>query len=135
GVLIVVFRRDRVARALRVARELDVFLRDVRGRAANFNVGAVRLVDPSERVLALAVIPPTPHALLTVSHDVPVRRPSLVSRCATAFVAFRSRRSRPIPCAAGPASRPRQTRAHTRAIVRSLCAITAATPWPRPPAA
>lgn len=83
GVLIVIFSRDRVAGALRVARELDVFFCDVRGSAADFNVGPVRLVDARQRILALAVtaaIVATPHALLTVSHDVPVRRPFALPR-------------------------------------------------------
>ena len=56
GVLVVIFRRHRIARALRVARELDVFLRDVRGGAADFHVGPVRLVDPRQRILAFAVV-------------------------------------------------------------------------------
>ena len=69
GVLVVIFGRDRIARALRVARELHVFFRDVRGGAANFHVGAVRLVDPRQRILTLAVVivvivvVATPHAL------------------------------------------------------------------------
>jgi hypothetical protein len=77
SVLIVILGRDRIARALRIARELDVFFRDMRGGATDFYVGAVRLIDPRQRILALAVvvIVTTPHALLTVSHDVPVRRP------------------------------------------------------------
>ena len=53
GVLVVIFGRHRIARALRVARELDVFLRDVRGGAADLHVGPVRLVDPRQRILAL----------------------------------------------------------------------------------
>ena len=71
GVLIVIFGRHRIAGALRVARELDVFLRDMRGGAADLHVGSVRLVDPRQRILALAVVivvVASPHALLTVSH-------------------------------------------------------------------
>ena len=80
GVLVVIFGSHRIAGALRVARELDVFLRDVRGGAANLHVGSVRLVDPRQRILAFAVgvvvvVATSPHAFLTVSHDVPVRRP------------------------------------------------------------
>src|SRR5450830_1476838 len=81
GVLVVVFGSNRIAGALRVARKLDVFLRDMRGGAANFHVGAVRLVDPRQRILAFAVgvvaaaAAASPHTFLTVSHDVPVRRP------------------------------------------------------------
>src|SRR3989304_1586896 len=84
GVLVVIFGGHRIAGALRVARELDVFFRDMRGGAANLNVGAVRLVDPRQRILAFAVgvvaaaAAAAPHAFLTVSHDVPVRRPFAV---------------------------------------------------------
>ena len=75
-VLIVVFGRDRITGALRIARELDVFLCDVGGRAANFHVGAVGLVNPCQRILALATMAAAaPHALLTVSHGVSVRQP------------------------------------------------------------
>ena len=56
GMLIVIFGRHRIAGALRVARELDVFFRDMRGGAANLHVGSVRLVDPRQRILALAVV-------------------------------------------------------------------------------
>ena len=79
GVLVVIFGGHRIAGALRVARELDVFFRNVRGGAANLHVGSVRLVDPRQRILAFAVgvvvVATSPHAFLTVSHDVPVRRP------------------------------------------------------------
>lgn len=77
GVLIVILGCDRVAGALRVTRELDVLLRDVGGRAANFHIGPVRLVNPCQRILALAAMmtAATPHALLTVSHGVSVRQP------------------------------------------------------------
>lgn len=40
-VLIVVLRRDRVARALRIARKLDVFFCNVRGGTPDLNVGTV----------------------------------------------------------------------------------------------
>jgi len=67
GVLVVILRRHRVARRLRIARELDIFLGDMRRCAADFDVGSVRLVDPGEGIVALAVSPP--HTLvLTVSH-------------------------------------------------------------------
>jgi hypothetical protein len=76
GVLVVILSRDRVAGALRVARELDVLLRDVGGGAANFNVGTVGLVNSCQRILALATMAAAaPHALLTVSHGVSVRQP------------------------------------------------------------
>jgi len=66
-------RRHRIARTLRIARELDVFFRDMRGGAADLHVGSVRLIDPRQRILAFAMTAAAPHALLTVSHDVPVR--------------------------------------------------------------
>ena len=53
GVLVVVLGRDRIAGTLRVARELDIFLRDVGGGAADFHVGAVGLVNPRQRILWL----------------------------------------------------------------------------------
>jgi hypothetical protein len=80
GVLKVVFGRDRIARALRVARELKIFFRHMVGRAADLHVGAVGFVNPGQRVLIaavvmlLVVIAPAAHALvmlmmlLTVSH-------------------------------------------------------------------
>jgi hypothetical protein len=71
GMLIIIFRRDRIAGALRVARELDVFFRNLGSGAANLHVGPVRLIDPRQWILALAVmviIAPSPHPLVTVSH-------------------------------------------------------------------
>jgi hypothetical protein len=41
GMLIVVLGRNRVARTLRVSRELDIFFRYMRSGAANFDVGTV----------------------------------------------------------------------------------------------
>lgn len=41
GMLVVVFGRNRIARTLRVARELDIFFRYMRSGAANFDVGSV----------------------------------------------------------------------------------------------
>ena len=46
GVLIVVFGGDRVAGGARVARELDIFFGDVRGGAADLDVGSVRIRRP-----------------------------------------------------------------------------------------
>ena len=40
-VLVIVFRRDRIARGLGIARELNVFFSNVRGVASNFDVGSV----------------------------------------------------------------------------------------------
>ena len=75
-VLVVILGRDRIAGALGVTCELNVFLCDVGGRAANFHIGAVGLVNPCQRILALAAMAAaTPHTLLTVSHGVSVRQP------------------------------------------------------------
>jgi hypothetical protein len=80
GVLVVVLRRDRVARALGVACELHIFLGNVGWVPANFHVGAVRLVNTRHRIVTLAVVVATAHALvLTVSHDLPVANPFLVA--------------------------------------------------------
>ena len=54
GVLIVVFRRDRIAGRLRVARQLNVFLGDMVGGAADFHVGTVRFVDARQRIMIFA---------------------------------------------------------------------------------
>src|SRR6185437_7221389 len=81
GVLIIIFRRDRIAGALRIARKLDVFFRNMRGGAPDLHVRSVRLVDPRQRILAFAVIVVTsPHTLLTVSHDIPVLLPFVRSQ-------------------------------------------------------
>jgi hypothetical protein len=56
GVLEIIFRRDRIAGGLRVARELKIFLGDMIGRAANLHVGAVRFINPRQRVLIAAVL-------------------------------------------------------------------------------
>jgi hypothetical protein len=80
GVLIIILGGHRVARSLRVTRELDVFFRDMRSGAADFDVGTVRFVNAREGILTLAVVASPPHALLTVSHVVPVRRPFTLSR-------------------------------------------------------
>src|SRR5262249_40124799 len=75
GVLIVVFGGHRIAGRLGVARELHVLLRDMVRGAANFDVRAVRLVDPRQRIVALAAVTP-PHALvLTVPHGSLVCQP------------------------------------------------------------
>jgi hypothetical protein len=44
GVLKVIFGGDRIAAGMSVARELQVFFRDMVGVAANLNIGPVRLV-------------------------------------------------------------------------------------------
>jgi hypothetical protein len=78
GVLVVVLGCHRIAGGACIARELDVFLGHVGGRAADLDVGAVRFVDPRQGVLAapvivvviIVVVIPVAHPLvvLTVSH-------------------------------------------------------------------
>src|SRR5262249_55424367 len=78
GVLVVVLGGDRIAGALRIARELQIFFGDVPGGGADLGLGAVRFVDPGQRVLTAAILVVTAaasaatvtHALLvlTVSH-------------------------------------------------------------------
>jgi hypothetical protein len=68
GVLVVILGGNRIAGALGIARKLDVFFRNVRSRAANFDVRAVRFVNARQRILAFAVVTASPHALLTISH-------------------------------------------------------------------
>jgi hypothetical protein len=72
GVLVVIFRRNGIARGLRVTRQLEVLIGDVVGGAADLHVGPVGLVDAGERILSLAtVVVAATHTLvvvLTVSH-------------------------------------------------------------------
>src|SRR5215468_8000430 len=80
GVLVIILRRDRITRGLRVPRELNVFFCNVRWISANFHVRAVRFVYPDHRVVTLAVIVASAHALvLTVSHGSPVADPFIVT--------------------------------------------------------
>jgi len=79
GVLVVVLGGDGVARGARIARKLQIFLRDVRGSTADLDVGAVGFEHPGHRVLAapvviVVVIVPVAHPLviLTVSHVLPL---------------------------------------------------------------
>lgn len=44
GVLVVIFRRNRIAGALRIARQLQIFLSDVRRCPANFYVRSIGLI-------------------------------------------------------------------------------------------
>lgn len=81
GMLVVVLGGDWIARTLRIAGELQIFLGDMGGGAANLDVGAVGFIDPGHRVLAAAIrvvtVVPVTHPLfiLTVSHEVPFRQP------------------------------------------------------------
>ena len=54
GVLVVVFRRDRVAGGGRIARKLNVFLGNMIGGAPDFHVGPVQFVDARQRIVILA---------------------------------------------------------------------------------
>ena len=77
GVLEIIFRRDRIAGRLGVTRKLEIFIRDVIGRAANLHVRAVGFINPCQGILiapiiVLLIVAPA-HALvvmmlLTVSH-------------------------------------------------------------------
>src|SRR5258708_37689802 len=91
GVLIIIFGCYRIAGTSRVARQLDVFFRDVGCGAANLDVGSVGLENPGHRVLATPVIiivivviivVPVTHPLvvviLTVSHVSPFYRSKIV---------------------------------------------------------
>jgi hypothetical protein len=79
GVLIIIFGGDRVAGALRIARELKIFFRDMRRGPANFYVLSVGLVHSRQRILmmpTLAATVTTAHAfILTVSHGLLFRNP------------------------------------------------------------
>jgi hypothetical protein len=67
----------------------------------------------------MIIISPTPHALLTISHDLPVRQPSIVPRRRRRMRRISLGKSKPIRCAAGPAIRPRQN----RSSYKSYCAF------------
>jgi hypothetical protein len=74
SMLVIIFGGDRIARGLRIARKLDIFLGDMIGRAADFHLGAIGFIDPRQRIMTLAVA--SAHALvLSVSHGFPARRP------------------------------------------------------------
>jgi hypothetical protein len=126
GVLIVVLGGHRIARPLCVTRELYVFFRDVRSGAADFDIGTVRFVNAREGILTFAVVASPPHALLTVSHDVPVRRPF------NPVPAFAPNAQLNLQVQTNLIARPdlRDVRANDRNVV-SLIAIVAATPLPR----
>ncbi len=85
GVLVIVFRCDRITRCAGITRELHIFFGNVRGGAANLDIGPVRFENPRHRILTTAVITivvitivtvvvSTAHTLVvirTVSHLVP----------------------------------------------------------------
>jgi len=88
GVLVVVFGRDRIAGALRVAGQLEVFLGNVGGVASDFHLRSVGLVHAGQWILVVMMVVATttftavatPHALiiLTVSHDLLFHQPLLL---------------------------------------------------------
>src|SRR6185437_12049622 len=123
GVLIIILGRNRIAGTLRIASKLDIFFRNMRCGTTDLHVWTVRLINARQRVLTLAVVSASPHALLTVSHDVPVRRPFTFFRhsppnvqlnfrlpCSTSRTKFKNpvQHSNTSHCAAGPLSCPRQ---------------------------
>src|SRR5262249_50432422 len=77
GVLIIVLGRYRIARALRIARKLQVFFGNLGRRTADFHVRSVGLVHARQRILVVATLSvATAHSLiLTVSHDLFSRQP------------------------------------------------------------
>ena len=60
GMLEMVFRRDRIAGALGVAGELQIFLGDVVSGSADLHLGAVQFVDPGQRIVMVPPPPPPP---------------------------------------------------------------------------
>ena len=116
GVLIIILGGHRVARPLRVTRELDVFFRDMRSGTADFDVGTVRLVNACEGILTLAVVTSPPHALLTVSHVVPVRRPFTLSR--------HSRRTLNSTCKSKQISSRGRTRVMSAPMIEMSCPLS-----------
>src|SRR5207253_10986007 len=79
GMLVIVFGGYRVARAACIACQLDVFLGDMRGGAANLDIGTVGFENPGHRVLSAPVIIVVvivavahPLVVLTVSHVLPL---------------------------------------------------------------
>src|SRR5262245_31713559 len=68
GVLEIALRRDHVAGRERVAGERHVFLGDMRRRAPNLHVGAVRFVVPRQWILGLAAAASAPAILLSLPH-------------------------------------------------------------------
>ena len=116
GVLIIILGSHRVARPLRVTCKLNVFFRDMRSGAADFNVGTVRLVNAREGILTFAVVASPAHALLTVSHDVPVRQPFSLSR--------HSRRTLNSTCKSKQISSRGRTRVMSAPMIEMSCPLS-----------
>ena len=67
GMLEIALRRDRIARSLRVARQLEVFFADVVGRSTNFHIGAARFIGPRQRIRSLAIVGAAAHTFVILS--------------------------------------------------------------------
>jgi hypothetical protein len=97
GVLVVVFCRDRITRTLRIARQLEIFLGNVRCIAPDLQVRSVGLVHARQWILVMVMMMTTttaaftavatPHALvLTVSHDLLFRQPPFAAALMPPFL-------------------------------------------------
>ena len=68
GMLEITFRHDRIARGLRVARQLEIFFADVMGCSTNFHIGAARFVGSRQRIRSLAIVAgAAAHPFITLS--------------------------------------------------------------------
>jgi hypothetical protein len=96
GVLVVVFGGDRIAGALRIAGQLQVFLGNVRCIAPDLQVRSIGLVHARQWILVMVMMMTatttftavaTPHALvLTVSHDLLFRQPPFAAALMPPFL-------------------------------------------------
>jgi hypothetical protein len=77
GVLVVVFRRNRISRTLRVASELEILFGNMGCRSANFYIRPIRLVRSRQWILMMPTLAvATAHTfVLTVSHGLLFRQP------------------------------------------------------------
>lgn len=84
GVLVIIFRGDRVAGTARVTGKLDVFFSDVRSGTPNLDIRSVGFENPRHRILAAPIIviivvivisAAHPLVVLTVSHVLPSTNP------------------------------------------------------------
>lgn len=92
GMLVVIFRCNRIAGALCVTSELKVLFGDVRRGSANFYVWPVGLIHPRQWILVMPTLAvATAHAfVLTVSHGLLFRQPPVHRNgtCAAASLQF-----------------------------------------------
>jgi hypothetical protein len=79
GVLKIVLGEHRVAGHLRIARERHVLFGDMRRRATDFDVGAVRLERPGERILVLTVVVVTALLMASTSAAILLSLPHVLS--------------------------------------------------------